>query len=56
MNVEYQIVDIDYWENDAVLVIGENRYYFQFSPEQRDAGLTIITALDNMKNEIIAKN
>jgi hypothetical protein len=24
------IVDIDYWEKDAILQVGDERYYFQF--------------------------
>jgi hypothetical protein len=49
--VEYDIVDIDYLENDAVLVVGENRYYFQWSDTTREP--TIIDTLDFMKKECI---
>ena len=28
--LEYDIVDVDVWEHDAILVVGDNRYYFQF--------------------------
>lgn len=28
--VEYKIVDIDYWENDAFLVVDGTKHYFQF--------------------------
>jgi hypothetical protein len=52
-NIEYDIVDIDYWENDAVLVVGENRYYFQWSDTSREP--TIVDALDFMKKECIVK-
>jgi hypothetical protein len=30
---EYKIEDVDYWENDAFLVLDGNRYYFQFGSE-----------------------
>jgi hypothetical protein len=29
----YKIVDVDYWENDAFLVVDGKRHYFQFSKE-----------------------
>ncbi len=29
-NIEYEIVDVDYWENDAILVIDGKRIYFQW--------------------------
>lgn len=53
MNIEYQIVDIDYWEGDAILVVGENRYYFQFD---KLIPPTIIDALDFFKSECIFKD
>lgn len=28
--LEYDIVDIDYYEKDAILVVGDQRFYFQF--------------------------
>jgi hypothetical protein len=49
--IEYKIVDIDYFENDAILVVGETRYYFQF-PEGKE-GISIVDALDFMKKECI---
>lgn len=49
--IDYKIVDIDYFENDAILVVGENRYYFQF-PEGKE-GISIVDALDFMKKESI---
>jgi hypothetical protein len=51
--VEYKIVEIDYWENDAVLVVGESRYYFQWSDTSREP--TIIDALNFFKKECIVK-
>lgn len=48
--VEYEITDIDYFENDAVLVVGENRYYFQWDAKNPP---TIIDALDFFKKETI---
>ena len=29
--MQYEIVDIDYYENDAILKLGDARLYFQFS-------------------------
>ena len=46
--VEYEIVDIDYFENDAVLVVGDNRYYFQWDAK---AEPTIIDALEFFKKD-----
>lgn len=46
--VEYEIVDIDYFENDAVLVVGDNRYYFQWDVK---AEPTIIDALEFFKKD-----
>lgn len=46
--LEYEIVDVDAFEGDAVLVVGDNRYYFQF-----DTSPTIIEALDFFKRESI---
>ena len=36
----YSITDVDYWEKDATLVIGEKEYFFRFEgdePTLRDA-------------------
>lgn len=51
--VNYDIVDIDYWENDAVLVLGDNRYYFQWNDTSREP--TIIDALDFYKMVCVVK-
>lgn len=51
--VNYDIVDIDYWENDAVLVVGDNRYYFQWNDTSREP--TIIDALDFYKMVCVVK-
>ena len=48
--VEYEIVDIDYFENDAILIVGDNRYYFQWDAK---AEPTIIDALEFMKQDSI---
>ena len=48
--VEYEIVDIDYFENDAILVVGDRRYYFQWDAKDHP---TIIDALDFFKKECI---
>lgn len=47
-NIEYEIADIDYYEQDAILVVGENRYYFQWDAKNPP---TIIDALNFMHNE-----
>ena len=31
--IEYEITNIDYWENDAILVLNGYRIYFQWSKE-----------------------
>ena len=51
--VSYDIVDIDYYENDAVLVVGDNRYYFQWNDTSREP--TIIDALDFYKMVCVVK-
>ena len=48
--VEYEIVDIDWFENDAVLVVGDNRYYFQWDAKEEP---TIIDALEFLKQDSI---
>ncbi|MCK9532603.1 MAG: hypothetical protein M0R77_19100 [Gammaproteobacteria bacterium] len=50
--VEYQIVDIDYWEQDAILFIGGQRLYFQWDAKNPP---TLIDALNYFKNEIDSK-
>lgn len=45
-NLEYEIVDIDYWEKDAILKVGDKRYYFQF-----DNSPTIFEALEFFKKD-----
>jgi len=44
--LEYQIVDIDYWEKDATLKVGEKQYYFQF-----DNAPTVLEALEFFNRE-----
>jgi len=44
--LEYQIVDIDYWEKDAILKVGEKQYYFQFDNEP-----TVLEALEFFSRE-----
>ena len=46
--IEYEIVDVDYFENDAILVVGGNRYYFQWDAKSEP---TIIDALDFFKKD-----
>ena len=50
--VEYQIVDIDYWEQDAILFIGGQRLYFQWDAKDHP---TLIDALSYFSNEIDSK-
>jgi hypothetical protein len=49
-SIEYEIVDVDYFENDAVLVVDGNRYYFQWDAKSEP---TIVDALDFFKKESI---
>jgi hypothetical protein len=53
LTIEYEIVDIDYFENDAVLQIGDDRYYFQWDGKSSP---TIVDALDFFKKECILRN
>ena len=45
-NLEYEITDIDYWEKDALLKVGDKSYYFQF-----DESPTIFEALEFFKKD-----
>lgn len=51
-NVEYEIVDVDAWEQDATLVVDGRRIYFQFAAEKANA-LTIEDALDYLVRDSI---
>ena len=44
--LEYEIVHIDYWEHDALLKVGDKKYYFQF-----DESPTIFEALEFFKRD-----
>lgn len=52
---KYEIVDVDYWENDAILVIGNQRIYFQWDgtrhPTIEDALSFLIKDLKSKYNE-----
>ena len=49
---EYEIVDIDWWENDATLVVEGQRFYFQFGEDAvARRKLTLLDALQNIDNE-----
>lgn len=50
MTLEYEIVDIDYFENDAILEIGDERFYFQWNAKHPP---TIMDALRFYKKESI---
>jgi hypothetical protein len=52
-SIEYEITDIDYFENDAVLVVDGNRYYFQWDAKSEP---TIVDALDFFKKETIVNS
>ena len=47
-SIKYEIVDVDYFENDAILVVDGNRYYFQWDAKSEP---TIIDALDFFKKD-----
>ena len=50
--IEYEIVEVDYFEQDAFLVIGNNRLYFQWNGIEPP---TIFDAIRYVKNEIDSK-
>ena len=47
--INYEIVDIDFYENDAILLIEGKRYYFQWDGKTTP---TIIDALEYFKRNI----
>jgi hypothetical protein len=51
--IEYEIVDVDYFENDAVLVVDGNRYYFQWEAKSEP---TIVDALNFYKKDTIVNS
>lgn len=56
--VEYSIESVDYWEQDAFLVINGARFYFQFGMKDRKDGEefpTIMDALWYFSNEVESK-
>lgn len=50
--VEYTIENIDYWEQDATLVVGNKRIYFQWDAKNHP---TIEDALEYLSNEVESK-
>lgn len=46
--IEYEIVDVDYAEHDAILVVNDTRYYFQWDAKSEP---TILDALDFFKKD-----
>jgi len=48
--IEYEIVDVDYFENDAALVVDGNRYYFRWDTKSEP---TIIDPLNFYKKDTI---
>lgn len=45
---EYDIIDIDYFENDAYLVVDGNKYYFQWDTKSEP---TIVDALEFFRKD-----
>lgn len=46
--IEYEITDVDYFENDAILVVDGRNYYFQWDAKSEP---TIIDALEFFKRD-----
>lgn len=46
--IEYEIVDIDYAENDAILVVDGMKYFFQWDAKSEP---TILDALEFFKRD-----
>lgn len=46
--IEYEIVDVDYFENDAYLVVDGRKYFFQWDAKSEP---TILDALEFFKND-----
>ena len=53
--VEFEITDVDYWENDAILVYKGERHYFQFADEPSLANALRYLFIDG-KIEILGEN
>ena len=48
--MKYEIVDIDLWEHDALVKIGDEKFYFQFSGNEIP---TLLDALRYWKREVV---
>ena len=46
--VEYEIVDVDYFENDAYLVVDGRKYFFQWDAKSEP---TILDALEFFRKD-----
>ena len=46
--IEYEIVDVDYFENDAYLVVDGRKYFFQWNAKSEP---TIVDALEFFKKD-----
>lgn len=46
--IEYEIVDVDYFENDAYLVVDGKKYFFQWGAKSEP---TIVDALEFFKKD-----
>jgi hypothetical protein len=51
-SIQYEIIDIDYWEQDAILVVEGERFYFQWDAKDHP---TILDALRYFSNEVDSK-
>ena len=47
-SIEYEITDVDYFENDAILVVDDRKYYFQWDAKSEP---TIVDALEFFKRD-----
>ena len=46
--IEYEIIDVDYFENDAYLVVDGRKYFFQWDTKSEP---TIVDALEFFKKD-----
>lgn len=46
--IEYEIIDVDYFENDAYLVVDGSKYFFQWDAKSEP---TILDALEFFKKD-----
>lgn len=51
MECKVYIVDIDYWEKDATLLVGDQKYFFQFEGDEP----TVEDAITYLVNDFSTK-